>query len=441
LRRSIEACVLAVLLALCAACAEQRVPAAEVPARLATLDRPNVVLLLADTLRADWLTPYGHREDTSPEVAAWARRGILFEQVRSQSSWTKTSMASLMTSLWPAATGVLRRHDGLAEGALTLARAFQEAGYRTYGVQSNGWLEQTFGFQLGFERYMFPRGGGNPAMRTSIWPHADNVLREAVRLLDAHPTEAPFFLYLHFMDVHEYAAPPRFHRFGTDAAGAYKASIRWLDHALRELRGHLADRRLLARTILVLASDHGETFGEDGLHGHAKNVLSPVLHVPLVLRLPFPTEPIRVSTLARNIDIAPTLLEMAGLAVPEGFQGRSLLPLVAGTDAGERVHSFASLDELLFPDGALQRSVTDGSWTYARNPDGEDGASGELLFDRRVDRWESVNLIDAEQPQAARLRQVLDRHWTEPTRPEVRAEGVRIDPRLAEKLRALGYGS
>ena len=140
------------------------VPPAEIPERLAALGQPNLVLIVVDTLRADFTTPYGFAADTSPELAAWAARGALFERVRSQSSWTKMSVASLMTSLWPRSHGIREPGDGLAESAHTLAEALREGGYATYGVQTNGWLHQSFGFHQGFDRYMFPMGGGDPRL-------------------------------------------------------------------------------------------------------------------------------------------------------------------------------------------------------------------------------------------------------------------------------------
>ena len=104
------------------------VPPADIPERLASLGSPNLVLIVVDTLRADFTTPYGFERDTSPELAAWAARGVLFERARSQSSWTKISMASLMTSLWPRSHGIREAKDGLSSSAVTLAEALQEAG-------------------------------------------------------------------------------------------------------------------------------------------------------------------------------------------------------------------------------------------------------------------------------------------------------------------------
>ena len=244
---------------------DRPVPPSEIPDRLAALERPNLVLIVVDTLRADWTTPYGYDVDTSPEVARWAERGVVFERVRAQSSWTKISVASLMTSLWPRTHAIREPTDGLAEGALTLAEVLQEAGYRTYAVQTNGWLHQTFGFHQGFEHYVFPAGRGARRLpKPSVWPHADRVYEEADRLIDAHEEGRPFFLYLHFMDVHEYAAPPEFKQFGTTTPGAYLAAIRWVDDAVERVRRRLEKAGYLEQTVLVFASDHGETFGENG---------------------------------------------------------------------------------------------------------------------------------------------------------------------------------
>ena len=428
---------------------ERPVPPAEIRERLAALGRPNLVLIVVDTLRADWTTPYGFEQDTSPELDAWARRGVLFERVRAQSSWTKISMASLMTSLWPRSHGIPEAQDGLAESAVTLAEVLRDAGYATYGVQTNGWLHQSFGFHQGFDRYMFPKGGGHPRLgQPSLWPHADRVYEEAVRLLDAHDRKRPFFLYLHFMDVHEYAAPPSFKTFGTDSKGAYLAAIRWVDDAMRRVREKLTAAGYGEQTVMVFAADHGETFGEHGVHGHARNVLTPVVWVPLVFRFPFRVEPVRIATQVRNVDIAPTLLDLAGFRVPE------LRGSIAGAVADRRRHRARSsllrrprrppLPRRLGAVGGHRRGL---DIRPQRDPPEDDDEAyegravapgAEFLFDRRVDPGENVNLIAREPAEAVRLRQLLDRHLDEEGAGVVE-RGVRIDPGIADRLRAMGY--
>ncbi len=418
-----------------AAC-ESRVAPEQVEEQLDGLRPTNIVLIVVDTLRADWTTPYGGDPHVSPEFARWAERGILFENALAQSSWTKASMASLLTSTWPQRHGVAGTTDGLGDGALSVAEVFSRAGYRTYAVQSNGWLEQTFGFHQGFDRYMFPRGGTQVANKASIWPHADNIYLEAVRLLDRHDPAEPFFLYLHFMDVHEYAAPVDVVGFGSGEEGAYRAAIAWVDEVVERFRVALDERDLLRRTVCVLASDHGEAFGENGRKGHARDLHRPVLLVPLIVRFPFATEPQRVDAQVRNLDIAPTLLDLAGLTAPSDFQGRSLLG--EESRSGAPRPAFSALRARLFPDSEMQNAVDDGEWTLIRHAG---DSEAEFLFDRSVDPGEHVNLIDMEPQPAARMRSLLDAHLAQPAAAGSMDAKVRINPALAEKLRALGYGT
>lgn len=413
-------------------------PEEDLAGRVAALDRPHIVLLLVDTLRADWLEPYGYDGPTSPELQRWAEQGVVFERVLAQSSWTKVSMASMLTSLWPRSHGVKEATDGLGEGALTVAEVLRDAGYATAAVQSNGWLEQSFGFEQGFDHYVFPRadGAARALWVSSIWPHGDRVLEEGRRLIEARDRDRPLFLYLHFMDVHEYAAPPEHRIFGNDERGFYLASIRWTDEVLGRVRTLLEREGMLENTVLVLASDHGETFGENQRHGHAFNVYSPVLRVPLVFKLPFDVPARRVTSQVRNLDIAPTLLELAGVTAPEGFEGRSLVPLIVDPQREADRPSFASLPANIMRTADLQTAVNDGTWTFVRDLDAD---ARERLFDLEWDPDEDANLVEFEPAAATRMRGVLDGHLEVEPRAGVSRGDVRIDPAIAERLRAVGY--
>lgn len=432
---------LGALVALAGLACERAIPAAQIGSRIAELGRPNLVLIVVDTLRADYTDPYGSEIEISPELARWAQEGVVFEQHLSQSSWTKISMASMMTSLWPRSHGIHASTDGLDEQATTLADVLSKAGYRTYGIQTNGWLHQSFGFHQGFDHYVFPIGGkGLP--RANIWPSALKVEAEAERLLESHPKGEPFFLYLHYMDVHEFAAPQEYREYGTDTKGAYLASIRWVDDSLERVIEMLDRHGVLDKSIIVFTSDHGEAFGENGKTGHARNVLTTVLEVPMLVRLPFPVAGgLRVPRQTRGIDVAPTLVELAGAPIPDSFEGRSLVPELTGAAAGgesDDAENFAALGQPLYFDASIQISTNDGDWTYARNVE-PDPNLAEFLFDRRVDPDEDVNLIGLEPDEAGRMRAVLDAHLEREASTDVLRQDIRIDPAIEQRLRAMGY--
>jgi arylsulfatase A-like enzyme len=158
--------------------------------------------------------------------------------------------------------------------------------------------------------------------------------------------------------------------------------------------------------------------------------------VPLLIRFPFATEPLRVHAQVRNLDIAPTLLDIAGVAIPDGFEGESLLPLIAAPDPQPDRLNFAALGAPILRGAVEQVSVNDGSWSLARNLDEE---RREFLFERELDPLEDANLVDLEPAAAERMRNVLDAHLSVEARADARAANVRIDPTIAEALRALGY--
>ncbi len=418
--------------------ANQRDSPASFATELERIGPPNIVLFLVDTLRADATSPYGFDTHVSPQLGRLAAEGIVFERVLAQSSWTKVSMASLLTSLWPQSHGIRLPSDGLAEDALTLQDLLRGAGYSTYAVQSNGWMEESFGFHHGFDHYVFPHATSmaRELGTSSVWPHGERIFDEATRLLQAHDRDTPFFLYLHFMDVHEYAAPPEFKNFGNDQRAAYSAAVRWIDDLLERVGERLEEAGMAGRTLLIVASDHGEAFGENRAQGHARNVLTPVLEVPLIIHFPFEIRARRIETQVRNLDIAPTILDMAGIPIPEDFEGESLMPLIVSSEPAPARINFAALGAPIMVDVTEQVSVNDGVWSFARNLD-EEGR--EFLFDRRVDSAEDANLVDLEPEQAARMRSLLDGYLGLSPRPEARAEKVWIDPGIAERLRAVGY--
>src|SRR5690606_4753589 len=240
----------------------------------------NVIFVLIDTLRADHLGAYGYHRDTSPTIDELARFGVRFARARAQSSWTKASLASLWLARYPAATGVTRFSHAIGDGATLPAEVFRAAGHRTGGIYRNGWVAANFGFAQGFELYLRPtprqlppgavqrgqRHGGFQLPGTDL-----DATEAALEFMRSH-AHRPFFLYVHYMDVHQYLYEEHHALFGTSYVDAYDNAIRWTDTNVAMLVAELDALGLADDTLLVIASDHGEAFGEHGLEGHAKDV-------------------------------------------------------------------------------------------------------------------------------------------------------------------------
>ena len=259
--------------------------------QLANRDDLNVVFIVVDTLRADRMSLYGYQRPTTPVIDGLAENGIVFDQVISQSSWTKSSMASLWTGTYPATNGVLRFDNVLPEAATTPAEIFQSAGYRTIGIWRNGWVAANFGFDQGFDIYHKPRPGAAARLqRHSPIPQPiggtdEDVSTETRDFLDRFGQEQ-FFLYLHLMDLHQYVFDEHADPFGPSYSDAYDKALDWTDRVIGAVVESLNDANLLQRTVIAISSDHGEAFLEHGKEGHARNLYREVVQVPFIIVLP-----------------------------------------------------------------------------------------------------------------------------------------------------------
>jgi arylsulfatase A-like enzyme len=430
---------------------------APVEALLTLRDRGdlNVAFLLVDTLRADRVGTYGYARPTTPNLDALADSGIVFERVVAQSSWTKTSMASLWTGTHPINNGVLRYNHVLPEAAVLPAELFREAGYKTVGLWRNGWVEPNFGFSQGFDVYVRPRPGAARArvQRRTRSPspltgNDEDLTIAALDFLNQFGSER-FFLYMHYMDLHQYVYEEDSAIFGTSYSDAYDQSLHWTDRLIGTLIGRLEDMGLLERTLVVIASDHGEAFLEHGFEGHARNLYEEVTHVPAILVPPFVLEPgVRVSTTISNGDLWPTLLDLIGLPPLPAADGVSMLPLIleaggaqleAPTDGLARP-VFAHLARGWGQPKSAPRPIVSVTWDDERLIASLDDPDQIELYDHRADPVEA-NDIAADQPeQAASLRALVEAYEANAKQawgaapPEVELDELRLN-----HLRALGY--
>ncbi len=449
--------------------------------------RPHVVVYLVDTLRADHLGCYGYPRPVSPRLDAFAEEAVLFERALAQSSWTRSSVASMMTGTVPTGHGVHDRDDALADGALTLAELLAAAGYETAAFVTNRSVGPSFGFQQGFDTFEFFGRQETEA----LYPKSDAVNREVFAWLAerlAERRERPFFLYVHTMDPHApYAPPPatrrRFasrvrqpalgpaeaaafdqlrarlaSRFGTLAEQARLGSVPWLQALHRRLIsptpemtadlialydaeiafndlsfGALIDRLRAAGlydpTLIVFLADHGEEFHDHGSWSHGGTLFEEQLRVPLLVKLPGARRGTRSPILAQHVDLLPTVLEAAGVPVPEGLDGESLLARLDGPDAPPR-RGYSHLDL----DGNRASSLVEGRFKLIC---GSPFGAACRLYDLESDPGETTDL-SADRPVLAGYLRARMRSF-ETGRPALEAPDVEIDPQLRERLEALGY--
>ncbi len=395
---------------------------------------PNVVLIVVDGLRPDHLTHAGYARNTSPFLARLAAESVWFENAISQSSWTKTSVASLLTSLYPEAHGVRGTKDVVPDSIDTLPETLEGFGYETYALHGNPWLEERFGFNQGFDRFSF----------TDWYKEtfdAQGMNNRVFQWLDERSADKPFFAYLHYMDVHSPWRPPaEFDRFGPEPVDKYDSSILYLDSRLEALFRELGSRGLAANTWLVVTADHGEEFGEHGNYkvGHGVTLYGEVLRVPLLFHHPRGSARKRVDRQVRLIDVAPTILDLLEIPVPEEMEGVSIRAEIVGS--GDR-----PLDDL---DAVSQLGLDRRStrldliaFTTPRHKYVLDFQSGsEELYHLTSDPGETRNVAEAA---GALLREFRAKAWRFRKIQSAKRAGTvsegEIDRDLEQQLRALGY--
>jgi arylsulfatase A-like enzyme/Flp pilus assembly protein TadD len=382
---------------------------------------PNVVLVTLDTTRADHLGVYGDRRARTPNLDRLAAGGVVFERAVTVAPLTLPAHASLLTGLYPFAHGV--RNNGnfaLRADVPTLATALQGAGYRTAAFVSAFVLDRRSGLSRGFDVY---------DDRLDLERRGDATVAAAARwMADTAADARPFFVWVHLYDPHDPYDPPPPYREAF-AGRLYDGEIALDDDAIGTLLARLpAGGR--DRTAIAVAGDHGESLGEHGEATHGLFVYESSIRVPMIIAAPTHVAPgRRVPALVRTIDLAPTLLEIAGVTPPAGLQGHSLLPLVRGRTPGPPDAYSETYFPQLYMNWAALRSIQDGRWKFIDAPVPE-------LYDLANDPRELDNVAPREPARTAALRRAFD---------GITGGGdgamaaARIDRETAQKLAALGY--
>jgi arylsulfatase A-like enzyme/uncharacterized membrane protein YbhN (UPF0104 family) len=456
-------------------------PVAPAPASVAAnlAERPNVLLVMVDTLRADHLSCYGSSAVATPNLCRLAADGGTIFEGFSHASWTKPATASLLTSLVPTSHGAMSKPSTLSPAITTLAEAFQAHGYTTGGVVSNINLAESFGFDQGFDeyRYLGPDylfGAQESSSKLILYQLGRTVFfkfKRGLRFGDFYQDsqvvnevafdwlgrnrDARFFLFLHYMDPHDpyFEHPYSGHGIARAAnqhpdpdqademARLYRGEIEHLDARFGELIAELERLGLYDDMVIALVADHGEEFQEHGGWWHGTTLFEEQIHVPFLVKwaagAPGAGKDERAHV-ARLIDVGPTLLSQAGAPIPEEMQGVDLT-------LGLSVRS--ERDSVLFAEedheGNVLRALRTNAWKLIEaNPGNPRGLPETALYEVARDRGETENLHDqsASNGTVTELRRHLEGQQKFAEAHQVGGGGsATITAAEEEALRALGY--
>lgn len=454
---------------------------------------PNVVVVVIDTLRADRVGWYRGGRELTPFLDRLAERGTVFWSAYAQSSWTCPSVASLLTSRYQSQHNVVAHASVLAAEEITLAETLKAHGYATGAFIANRVLSARLGYAQGFDEYrVFPSdlsaGDAAEMAKLMVKGEAEALNQAALAWIDSlrRPGEPPppAFVYLQYMEPHwPYTAPmaivekmvarhddPARRRQILDRVmlaqirptdpnpwteptadelvaieDLYDAEVRHLDDRLAELFAELDRRGFLANAVVAITSDHGDEFEDHGGLGHGTTLYDELIRVPLLLVGPATSARVDVADVVSLVDLAPTILAQAGIAVPPSFAGVSL----AGTTSWPRrqldrlwrvlgLGGRSAYSQLLEPLGKpLPKQQDEALVAGADKLIGfEDGT--EVFYDLQADPGERHPVVPSAAV-AADLRRTLERERRRASRDPAAAATQALDAETKERLRALGY--
>jgi arylsulfatase A-like enzyme len=453
---------------------------------------PNVLLVVIDTLRADKLGAYGNTRGLTPFLDHLATRGAVFEHTYAVASWTIPSMASLFTSRYPTQHHVVTFGQRIADDEVTIGERLANAGWMGGGFAANPNLQQRYGYAQGFAAWqaVVPDAGEIDG---------DSLRAQALAWLDAawRPDgESPALLYVHYMEPHAPYEPrePFRSRFAVDENGRvldtlgairqalarasggalhddpnapldiptafayvfgrgtpltrdyalplerlYDAEVASVDDQVRQLFAELARRRFLEHAIVVVTADHGEKFYAHGRGSHGDTLYEAGVRVPLIIVGPGVPAGVRVPDDVSLLDVAPTLLDLLGLEGEPRFEGRSLVPLLAGAPPRRPRPDVILQLERTVPENLDMRIHVRGLVRERHKlVVGRDG--GSELYDLAADPGETHPDPPALAAEKAVLTDALARDETRlGERAVAAAPRAPVDEKLKERLRALGY--
>lgn len=386
-----------------------------------TMPKYNVLLISIDTLRADALGCYGNSQKT-PAIDSLAARSVLFENTISQVPLTLPSHATILTGLFPPQHGIRNNEIFvLPQKITTIAEMFQKNGYKTGAVVGSFALDSGFGIAQGFDQYDDQIDPGSNSETPYVERRAEAVWNHGRQWIEKRTS--PWFCFLHFYDPHTAYAPPK------PYPQTYFGEVAYVDSVLAQLFEFLRTHNLYNTTIIVLLSDHGESLGEHGEASHGVFLYDATLKVPLIISVP-DLKSSRISQVVRLADVAPTILELAGLPdLPSQSSpaGISLVSMMKGQPKDLAAYSETYYTNLLMGWAPLH-SIRTGQFKWIDAPTPE-------FYNLSSDPKENKNLYSSGSVPASMKREMERFAATKPVAPQ----DLQTDPEVRERLASLGY--
>lgn len=444
---------------------------------------PNIILVAVDTLRADYLSVYNEAAQAkTPNLAGFANDSVLHEAAFAQSSWTKASFGTIFSGLFPTVHSATGKASALPDDVVTAAEILQAGGYYTKGYSNNPNITSTFNYDQGFADYVDLEpdrffGATSSASRLTLYEvlrkvrnmvksklpggglrveefyqPAERITDTALSWLDeGRPANAPFYLFMHYMDPHDpYRDPGKSGRiYARNAMGdpspedyleafkrSYNFEIEYLDEHLGRFFTGLRERGLYDDTVIIFTSDHGEEFYEHGGWWHGLSLYEEQIAIPLIIKLPGNAHAgARQTMITRHVDIAPTMAALAGLQPAEKMTGQALVQPNQDLASAGPAESYAHLD---FEGIRLNSVRTESTKLITANEDNKRNYAPVELYNLIEDPGEQNNLAEEDIATKDELLAKIDNFDAESKTQAVAAQDV-MSPEERAQLEALGY--
>lgn len=463
------------------------------------MNRPNVLLISIDTLRADHLSCHGYARPTTPNLDRLAAEGTRFSHAFGTAVWTPPAHGSMLTGLYPTQHGVVDENR-LDDAVPTVAMLMARSGYRTFGVVNNSQVGPLTGLDRGhatFHEVWRGDPGGSVVSRgmrylqrrlleaRGLNDHgAERSNRLTIDWLAANRGGDPLYAFVHYIEPHNPLGAPRPFRdrwvdpdrrdvdaqrlalvadnplacFTDDLqmtedelfqlTAMYDEEIAYTDMRIGELFDAMRDQGIYDDTLIVVTADHGEHFGEHGMYSHVASLHEPIVHVPLIVKFPGQGSSVVSSGLTQHVDIVPTILSHAGVEHPLADRLRGRVLQAAGGPGHEVVYAewegrvpYYVQKRLRGKDSSVcERFLRPSAMIRDRQYKLILHRGGETeLYDLDADPGEQANLASTEASRLATMRERLESWHREIVKDAPAGSRYQIDPEIQKHLESLGY--